>query len=201
MEQKGIRNNYKTMTLGIGYGQEVYGLQQRSGMKQIEAAYFLNLHKETYHVYWQWVEQTVDAAMLRNWIRTDYGWKRRIVAYTHKRTGKEQPNPRSIANFKVQACGAEMMRLAVIFATEAGIRVCCPVHDAFLVESPTYRIAEEVERMRECMNRASRIVLDGFTLRVDHEITSWPDRYMDDAGAAHWNLLMGYLKRCEEGEG
>jgi DNA polymerase I len=76
-----------------------------------------------------------------------------------------------------------LMRLAVIFATEAGIRVCCPVHDTFLIEAPDYRIAEEVERMRECMNRASRIVLDGFVLKVDHEITAWPDRYMDEPRA------------------
>jgi hypothetical protein len=64
----------------------------------------------------------------------------------------------------------------------------------------TYRIAEEVERMRECMNRASRIVLDGFTLRVDHQIASWPDRYMDEDGEAHWNQLMKYLALCEEEE-
>jgi DNA polymerase-1 len=195
--QKGVRNNYKTMTLGIGYGQEVFGLQQRSGMKRIEAQYFLSLHKETYHVYWRWVERVVDHAMSTNFIRTDFGWKRRIVAYKNKRTGKEQPNPRSIANFKVQAAGAEMMRLAVIFATEAGIRVCCPIHDAFLIEAPSYRIGEEVERMRECMNRASRIVLDGFTVRVDHQIATWPDRYMDEDGEAHWSLLMECLARCE----
>ena len=34
-------------------------------------------------------------------------------------------------NFPMQAGGAEMMRIAAIAATEAGIEVCCPVHDAF----------------------------------------------------------------------
>jgi hypothetical protein len=194
---KGIRASYKTMTLGIGYGQEADGLQQRSGMTRIEAQYFLNLHKETYHIYWKWTEKVVDHAMIYNFIRTDFGWKRRITAHKNKKTRKEQPNPRSIANYKIQAAGAEMMRLAACFATEAGIRICCPVHDAFLIEAPDYRVGEEVERMRACMDRASRAVLGGFAVKVDHKITTWPDRYMDEDGEVHWNQLMKYLERCE----
>jgi hypothetical protein len=92
-----------------------------------------------------------------------------------------------------------MMRLAACFATEAGIRICCPVHDAFLIEAPDYRIGEEVERMRTCMDRASRAVLGGFTVKVDHKIVTWPDRYMDEDGEEHWNQLMNYLERCEAG--
>jgi hypothetical protein len=159
-------------------------------MTRIEAQYFLNLHKETYHVYWKWSEKVVDHAMIFNFVRTDFGWKRRITAYKNKKTRKEQPNPRSIANFKIQAAGAEMMRVAACFATEAGIRICCPVHDAFLIEAPDYRIGEEVERMRACMDRASRAVLGGFTVKVDHKIVTWPDRYMDEDGDEHWNQML-----------
>ena len=72
-----------------------------------------------------------------------------------------------------------MMRLAACFATEAGIRICCPVHDAFLIEAPDYRIGEEVERMRACMDRASRAVLGGFDwgARTANIIAAlWPER-------------------------
>jgi hypothetical protein len=49
------------------------------------------------------------------------------------------------------------------------------------------------------MDRASRAVLGGFTVKVDHKITTWPDRYMDEDGEEHWNHLMKYLERCEAG--
>jgi len=45
-------------------------------------------------------------------------------------------NPRSLRNFPMQGNGAEMLRLACCFATEQGIRVCAPVHDALLIEAP-----------------------------------------------------------------
>src|ERR1700681_106886 len=57
-------------------------------------------------------------------MKTVFGWRRRI--------GRE-PNPRSLMNFPMQANGAEMMRIAAIAGTEAGIEVCAPVHDAFLI--------------------------------------------------------------------
>jgi hypothetical protein len=39
-------------------------------------------------------------------------------------------------NWPMQANGAEMMRIAAMAATEAGIEVCAPVHDAFLIAAP-----------------------------------------------------------------
>ena len=40
----------------------------------------------------------------------------------------------------MQANGAEMLRLACCFATEEGIAVCAPVHDAILIEAPVEEI-------------------------------------------------------------
>jgi hypothetical protein len=45
-------------------------------------------------------------------------------------------NVRSLRNFPMQANGAEMLRLACSFATERGVRVAAPVHDALLIEAP-----------------------------------------------------------------
>jgi DNA polymerase-1 len=42
----------------------------------------------------------------------------------------------------MQGNGSEMLRLACCLATEAGIRVCAPVHDAILIEAPL----EELDR-------------------------------------------------------
>ena len=122
--------------------------------------------------------------MLRGQLQTTFGWQVQV--------GPEV-NPRSLRNFPMQANGDEMMRLAAIFATEAGLRVCCPVHDAFLIEGPVGEIDAEVCRMQDAMARASRHVLAEFELTSDAKVVRFPDRYMDDAGRAMWETVMSLL--------
>ena len=64
--------------------------------------------------------------MLTSRMHTMFGWSLHIGA---------DANPRSLRNWPMQSHGAEMMRIAACLATERGIGVCCPVHDALLIES------------------------------------------------------------------
>ena len=96
--------------------------------------------------------------MLTGSLHTVFGW--------HVHVG-ENPNPRSLRNFPMQANGAEMLRLACCLATERGIEVCAPVHDAVLICAPLDRLDDDIAGMRAAMAEASRIVLDGFELRTD----------------------------------
>jgi DNA polymerase-1 len=100
-----------------------------------------------------------------------FGWRASIVG---------EPNPRSVANFPMQANGAEMMRIACCLAVERGIEVCAPVHDAVLIAAPVDKIDAAVATMQAAMAEASRAVLDGFELGTDAKIIRYPDRYMDD---------------------
>jgi hypothetical protein len=88
-----------------------------------------------------------------------------------------------------------MMRLAVNLATERGVRVIAPVHDALLIEAPIPSLDDAVKETRRAMAEASRAVLDGFTLRTDVKAYPYPDRYRDERGQAFWTLLMGTLAR------
>ncbi len=97
----------------------------------------------------------------------------------------------------MQANGAEMMRLAAMFATEAGIEVCASIHDAFLICAPIDRVELEVERMKVCMVRASAIVLSGFELRADASIVRHPDRYMDPRGVVMWDRVIGLIAKAQ----
>jgi hypothetical protein len=98
----------------------------------------------------------------------------------------------------MQANAAEMMRLAACLATERGVEVCAPVHDAFLICAPIDRIDEDVGKMRAAMAEASRIVLDGFEIRTDVNVVRYPDRYMDPRGAVMWTRVMGLLAKCQQ---
>ena len=90
----------------------------------------------------------------------------------------------------MQANGAEMLRLACSIATERGIEVCAPVHDALLVEGSAGDIDDVVAATRTAMAEASRAVLDGLEIGTDAEIVRWPDRYADPRGAVMWDRVM-----------
>ncbi|MGB8842594.1 MAG: hypothetical protein WCC64_16155, partial [Aliidongia sp.] len=151
-------------------------------------------------------DNAVDHAMLYGWITTVFGWRTRVaIKRRKKRGGGEEdfgPNPRSLQNNPMQANGAEMMRLAACLATERGIEVCGPIHDAFIIAAPLDRLDEDVARMRACMAKASRVVCGGLELRVDAKtggdfpaVIRYPDRYMDKRGRVMWDKVMGLLDR------
>jgi hypothetical protein len=74
----------------------------------------------------------------------------------------------------MQANGAEMLRVACCLATERGIEVCAPVHDAVLICAPLDQLEKDIAGMRAAMAEASKIVLGGFELRTDATRTLYP---------------------------
>jgi DNA polymerase I len=178
------RELFKQCVLAVQYGMEAESLALRIGQPPIVARDLLRTHRETYRTFWGWSDAALDTAMLTGSLHTVFGW--------HVHVG-ENPNPRSLRNFVCQGNGAEMMRLAACLATERGVEVCAPVHDAFLICAPLDRLEKDVAAMRTAMVEASRIVLGGFGLGTDVSITRWPDRYMDGRGRVMWDRVMGLL--------
>jgi DNA polymerase I len=105
----------------------------------------------------------------------------------------QNPNPRSIRNFHMQANGAEMLRLACCFGIENGIIICAPVHDAVLIMAPIDRLESDIASMRRYMAEASGIVLAGFRLRTDVKRIIHPHHYSDKRGIDMWNTVMALL--------
>jgi hypothetical protein len=93
------------------------------------------------------------------------------------------------------------MASACCLATERGIEVCAPVHDAVLICTPLDRIEVDVVSMRAAMAEASRIVLAGFELATEVKVVRWPDRYMDPRGLAMWNRVCGLVSKAEPQQG
>ena len=93
----------------------------------------------------------------------------------------------------MQSNGAEMLRLACGLATDEGIRVVAPVHDAVLVEAPLPELDATVKRMQALMVKASAAVLGGFELTSDVKMLRYPDRFMDDRGGGMWERVQRLL--------
>jgi hypothetical protein len=135
----------------------------------------------TYRRYWTWNDDRIDWAMLTNITHTEFGWPLRVTPATR---------PRSLGNFPLQANGAEMMRIAAIAATEAGLEVGCPVHDGFVLCAPIERIDADVAAMQEIMRQAGLAITRTLELRVDAKIVRYPDRYGDPRGVGMWNRVL-----------
>ncbi len=174
------RDQFKVVALGVLYGLSADGLARKLNVPPCRGRDLLRMHKETFRRFWAWSDAVQDQAILAGKLQTVFGWT------VH--AGRDT-NPRSLRNFPMQANGAEMLRLACCDATEAGITVCCPVHDAVLIESAETDIDVAVEEMQGHMRRASEIVLAGFPLRTDAKIVRYPDRYADKRGVAMWQAV------------
>jgi hypothetical protein len=184
-----VRGRCKVVCLGVNYGMEALGLAARLAVTPAEAHELLRLHRQTYRRFWQWSEDTVSSALLTGQMRATFGWPVHVGAAS---------KPRSLMNWPMQANGAEMMRIAAIAATEAGIEVCAPVHDAFLIAAPLDLLDDAVATMRTLMARAGATVTGGLPVRTDAEVVRWPDRYMDERGVNMWKVVMGLLENLRK---
>jgi hypothetical protein len=179
------REQFKTVSLGVLYGLSAEGLARKLDVPACRGRELLRMHQETFRTFWAWSDQIEMEAMLSGQLRTVFGWT------VHVST---DANPRSLRNFPMQANGAEMLRLACCLATERGIMVCAPVHDALLVEGAADEIDDVVSRTQEAMREASELVLPDFSLRTEAKIVRHPERYMDDRGRRMWDIVSGLLE-------
>jgi DNA polymerase-1 len=184
-----VRRLCKTTCLGVNYGMAGRSLAYRLNVSLAKADELLRLHKRTYTRFWRWADGVVAAAMLGKPLYTCFGW---II-----RAGLGQTD-RSLQNWPIQSAGSEMLRIACIALTEAGIRTCAPVHHALLVEAELTSLDDTVALCRELMRKAGVAITRGVEVRVDASIIRYPDRYSDPRGVAMWTRvvdLMGALNR------
>jgi DNA polymerase I-like protein with 3'-5' exonuclease and polymerase domains len=182
---KALRDLYKATMLGVGYGMGETSLAMRIGQPVAKARSLLLQHRETFPALWSWMNGAVNHALLTGRIVARFGWAYHVG---------DDPNPRSLQNWPVQSNAAEMMRLAACMLTEAGIEVCCPVHDAFLIEGPADMANEIVVRTQNIMAEASALTLDGFRLRSDAKIVMPGERYHDERGQGFFERIVRILE-------
>lgn len=186
-----VREKFKSCALAVQYGMGYGTLAVRIGQSVAHARRLLDLHRQTYPRFWEWSDAALDFAMLTGALPTVFGWEIHVA---------DGANPRSLRNYPMQANGAEMLRLACCFATERGITVCAPVHDALLVEAPIEQIGEVVAATQKAMADASRLVLGGFELRSEAKIFAHPERFTDPRGEGMWAKVWQVIEELERAE-
>jgi DNA polymerase I len=185
---KAQRETFKACILGTQYGMGAKTLARRIGKSEADAKELLRCHKETYKMFWKWSDGVVDYALLYGRLWTVFGWHLHIDG---------EINPRSIRNFPMQANGAEILRLTCILATERGVTVVAPVHDAILIEFDLQEEFEAIHKAEQTMREASRIVLNSFELRTEARVVRYPDRYCDERGEEMWKTVWDLIDEME----
>lgn len=184
-----VRDQFKTLTLAAMYGMGAESLARLLGQPVSDGQELLRLHRQTYKKYWSWSNACVDHATLHGFLPTVFGW----TIHLDPQGKLDSHLVRCLRNFPVQSNGAEVLRLACCLATERGIAVCCPVHDALLVEARLESRDDVVEETRAAMVQASTIVLSGFPLRVEAKLIRHPGRFEDPRGAKMWSTVWGCM--------
>jgi DNA polymerase I-like protein with 3'-5' exonuclease and polymerase domains len=190
------RERHKNMLLSVQYGISAESLAGRLGVSSFEAHEMLNQHHELFGQYWKWSDDWVAHSLQTGVMQTAFEWKCRIGIV------ESLVNVRSIRNWPVQATGADILRIACILMVRHGIKLLGSVHDAVLIEAPVDRIERDAALARECMRRASRIVLNAAAdgpheLRTDAKIIRYPDRYNDKRGEEIWTYVLRHLAGYE----
>jgi hypothetical protein len=187
-----IREQYKACALAVQYGMGDVNLAVRLGQSPAVARALLQSHRHTYPKFWHWSDSVVDYAMLHSRLHTVFGWTVHLGPPSDPQ--HLAVNPRALRNFPMQANGAEMLRLACCLATERGIHVCAPIHDALLIEAPLDDLDHVIAETQRAMADASAAVLSGFALRSEAKVFRYPERYQDERGTHMWSLVWELLR-------
>jgi DNA polymerase I len=178
-----IRKRYKTVCLGVQYGQTSYGISHRLGISFHDAEVLIGEHKRLFPKFWDWSERVVQGAFDRGWIKTPCGWCSRVPFNSNERTWM---------NWPMQSTGGDIMRLTVTYLDRQSVRILAPVHDGFVLSCRR----DQLPDLRAAVDYACQTAIDhvvpGFPLRWD--FTVYEKRFEDEDGLPLWNRLMDVLK-------
>jgi DNA polymerase I len=182
------RNRLKRACLGILYGMGSETLAGYLSVNRADADRLIGMHRRAYPKYWEFVAANLETAAFRRKLWTMLDW-RLNDAHVQKRN--------ALVNFPAQATGAEILRLACCLATEEGLEVVAPFHDALMVHVLIDKVDEAIAHVQSCWNRASAALLGGFELRcaidrdkVTHE---FPKRYQDGRQTEFFGAALKFL--------
>jgi len=184
-----VRDQFKTVVLGILYGLGTRSLAARIGVSLFEAGEILARLRARFRAFETFSARVADHAGLDLEVSNGWGWWMRCPPGTSMRT---------VRNYPIQAAGAEIMRSTCLLAERRGIRIIGPVHDAFMAEAPVDQIEEASAQLDQAMRDASRVILQGYELCTDWQIIRPGERFYDKRGKKMWDTITTLVAKLEE---
>jgi hypothetical protein len=144
-------------------------------------------HGYLYRTYWRWSHDALYGAVERGLIRTRYGWQMHVT---------DQATRNTLLNWRIQAAGGDVLRLAIIGLVRKGIRVAAPIHDAVLTVCDEVEVEQHVATVQRIMRKAAKVSI-GWEIPVDSRVVHHPDRYADSRGTDMFQTIIGILEEIE----
>lgn len=178
------RNMFKAIVLGLSYdlGANSMALKLTNDLGRefgaMQAQGLIDKFYEVYFDFWNW-KQSIQAQYYGENIGGEFfpgvGYLTLADGWT---MFKDNPNFRSVGNFPVQGTGAIIMRKAVEYAQNAGLKVIFTLHDALYIEYDGFDF-EAVSLLISCMVKAFDFYFPKSGIRVEAE--SWATEYIHNS--------------------
>lgn len=194
-----LRDVMKVWLLSTLYGASPKSLHEElAGSTLEQAEEFVRQNHESYSRYWAWSNLRTEIFLYETGVEaTAFGWQHhldvseRFDDYLFSRARNRS------RNFPMQATCTEILRWACVLASDDGITIHAPLHDAVLIGAPDAEIEDAIARMRQHMVAASRLVL-GVEMKVPvPKIIRYPNRMREPRGAKTWDKIMRLLDEVE----
>ena len=172
------RDIFKTVCLSVQYGQGARGIANKLRCSVDEAQLFMSMHKRIFHKYWEWAQGNLDHALASLKMETKFGWQYQIKLGATPRSFEDKDgfSLNTLRNWPCQAAGCEMLRLALMYASENGLEVVATVHDCLIIHCHIDDLELKDKILVDCMNKASMDVINMIT-RTEKKEFIYPARF------------------------
>jgi hypothetical protein len=106
-----VRAMYKLASLGVLYGMREKTMAGYVGVSETRARELLRSHRTTFPRFWKWSAAVENKGITRRELFTVFAWRMAVTKWA---------KPGTLANFPMQANGAEMLRRACCLAVDGG---------------------------------------------------------------------------------
>lgn len=155
-----MRRVAKTVNFGVIYGLSPFGLAGRLGIKQAEAAAFIEAYFREYEGVDRFITATLESAQAAGRVETILG-RRRPIAGIKATTGRNRNLAERLAvNTVIQGSAADLIKRAMILvdrrlrAEGLASRMILQIHDELVFEGPAEETAALAKLVREEMTGA-----------------------------------------------
>ncbi|APW59643.1 DNA polymerase I [Paludisphaera borealis] len=174
-----MRRVAKTVNFGVIYGLSPFGLASRLGLKQAEAAAFIDAYFKEYEGVDRFITRTLETARDAGRVETILG-RRRPIAGIKTTTGRNRNlAERTAVNTVIQGSAADLIKRAMIQVDqrlrEGGFeaRMILQIHDELVFETPAAEVARLAGLVRTEMTGAMALSVP---LKVDLAVgRNWLD--------------------------
>ncbi len=176
---KEMRRVAKTVNFGVVYGIKPWGLASRLGIKQTEAAAFIDAYFDEYAGVETFITKALETALATGRVETILG-RRRPINGIKTTTGRDRNlAERTAVNTVIQGSAADLIKRAMLGVDHRlrseglSARMLLQIHDELVFECPEAEVNRLARVVREAMTQA--LALD-VPLKVDIAVgPNWLD--------------------------